>query len=123
LELLCERKQLGVHGKDRRKATPLHVACELGRLECVKILMRAGASADAKDKISETPLHKAARGGFAYIVERLCEAKYAAAQRDATLRVLSMCLHAEVKGSRLTKGTRNVRRLCLWPLLPAIEIA
>ena len=39
--------------------TALHLACAEGRLECVKLLLDAGAEKDAVDRFGRTPLHEA----------------------------------------------------------------
>ena len=50
----------GREDKDRGKRTPLLVACARGDLQCVKVLVGAGASLDARDKDANGVLHCAA---------------------------------------------------------------
>lgn len=48
-------------GSDRIRVTqyPLHRACILGRVECVKLLLQAGMDSNVRDGYHRTPLHEA----------------------------------------------------------------
>ncbi|XP_062854575.1 ankyrin repeat and SOCS box protein 13 [Trichomycterus rosablanca] len=52
--------------------TPLHVACARKRLDCVKILLNAGANVNAA-KLHETALHHAAKVNSVDMIELLVE--------------------------------------------------
>ena len=54
--------------------TALHSAADLGNLEMVKLVLEAGALADAFNVRRMTPLHLAARRGHLEIVQRLAQA-------------------------------------------------
>ncbi len=47
----------------RANATPLHAACQQGRLNAVRLLVTRGASVEAATEDGWTPLHFAADGG------------------------------------------------------------
>jgi hypothetical protein len=51
------------NGKPGERLTPLHVACELGRVEDARALLQRGASVHARDTMGYTPLHCAAARG------------------------------------------------------------
>lgn len=51
--------------------TPLHVACEEGKLSFVRALIKAGANVDAKAKGDLTPLHYAAEHNHSDIIDVL----------------------------------------------------
>lgn len=53
--------------------TPLHYAAFLGYAECAKILIKSGASLEAKGQNMSTPLHFAAREGQFEVVKLLVE--------------------------------------------------
>jgi ankyrin repeat protein len=52
---------------------PLHLACLYGHLECVQILLTAGASMEVRDEDGGTPLHDACAGGYKEIVSLLLQ--------------------------------------------------
>lgn len=54
--------------------TALHLACLYGHLNCVQILLEAGASVDVKDEDGAIPLHDACAGGYMEIVKVLLTA-------------------------------------------------
>ena len=56
---------------DSNKRTALHVACSLGHLETVKILVAAGSNVDARSAIGQTALHEACKGGHYDVVQEL----------------------------------------------------
>ena len=74
--------------KDRKKAealinqpergewggAPIHSASAGGHLECVSVLLTAGANANAKTERDLTPLHYACSKGFADVAKKLIEA-------------------------------------------------
>ena len=56
----------------RKKLPPLHLACERGKLERVKVLIERGANTDKADSIFNlTPLQRACLGGGKQVVEYL----------------------------------------------------
>lgn len=56
----------------RSKSTALLLAVEAGKVECARLLLRAGASLECKDRAAETVLHKAARSGSAAVAAWVC---------------------------------------------------
>lgn len=52
--LLSHAPSSAVEGVDRRRMTPLLIAAEAGAGECVRLLLRSGARADARDRPGET---------------------------------------------------------------------
>ena len=62
---------IDINTKDKKGATPLHVACEYNRLEMVKWLLKRGADPTIIDELNGTPLHWAARDGNLKIVQTL----------------------------------------------------
>lgn len=46
LQVMCSRMCSGVNELNNEGETPLHVACRLGRVECVKALLGGGAKCD-----------------------------------------------------------------------------
>uniref|UniRef100_UPI00358FCEC6 death-associated protein kinase 1-like n=1 Tax=Myxine glutinosa TaxID=7769 RepID=UPI00358FCEC6 len=57
---------------DRHGETPMHLACQDGRLPIVQALCRAGYRLDPQNKKGCTPLHLAALHGHAEVVRQLC---------------------------------------------------
>jgi ankyrin repeat protein len=55
--------------KDLHDDLPLHVACARGNVDCVKLLLNAGADIDNKNEDEQTPLHLAALNGRTKVVE------------------------------------------------------
>ena len=53
------------------KTTPLHIACQAGRLECVKLLVENGANVTAADKSGATPVFVAAWKGHVECLKHL----------------------------------------------------
>ena len=51
--------------KDSCQSSALHVACELGQRESIRVLLARGASLEAHDSAGDTPLHRACRSGYA----------------------------------------------------------
>ena len=45
------------HIRDKRDASPLHIACQLGNLEAVQLLIDQGSDLGQKDKKGNTPFH------------------------------------------------------------------
>ena len=52
---------------------PIHVACRMGELEDVEIMVSAGADINLIGDIGNTPLHEAAIRGNLMVVKRLIE--------------------------------------------------
>lgn len=60
-----------LESKDRSGATPLFLACEMGKLVCACALMTAGADLQTRNSAGEAPLYIAALKGHERIVEEL----------------------------------------------------
>jgi len=45
------------HIKDKRDASPLHIACQLGHLEAIQLLIDSGSDFGQRDKKGSTPFH------------------------------------------------------------------
>ena len=54
--------------------TALHMAADFGHVECVALLLEAGADKDAADENGQTALHAAAWNGHSEVVKLLLEA-------------------------------------------------
>jgi uncharacterized protein len=70
----CERALLNgafVNARDKAGYTPLHWACQEGREEIVKLLLRFGADVDEQDAERFTPLEVAINGGHPIIAALL----------------------------------------------------
>lgn len=81
LEALLQHFPSTADAMDRKKRTPLHIACEHGDIDCVRILLKYGADTESKDRSAETPLHKAARQGSTEVVALLCESQTSSMNR------------------------------------------
>ena len=55
--------------------TPLHLACEMGHLEVVRLLLEASATLEPMDSEGLRPLHTAAKRGHLEVLEELLERK------------------------------------------------
>ena len=60
-----------VNENDQYDNTPLHVACQNGFLETVKVLVDHGADCDNKNEDERTPFHMAAASGHTEVVKYL----------------------------------------------------
>jgi 26S proteasome non-ATPase regulatory subunit 10 len=56
VKLLLEANELDVNAEDSYKNTPLHIACEDGNPEIVKMLLNAGANRSMQNKDEKTPV-------------------------------------------------------------------
>jgi len=65
------RNDVNCEGEDGDR--PLHLACLYGHLECVQILLTAGASMEVRDEDGGIPLHDACAGGYKEIVSLLLQ--------------------------------------------------
>lgn len=65
-----------ISGKDAfdRERTPMYLAADYGYLECIDLLLKAGADVDPVGPNGNTPLHAAVRIGRADMIKRLLEA-------------------------------------------------
>ena len=80
LEHLLRSSSMGcIDSRERtNKLTALHIACQMGHLECARILLLHGADPDCRDKQGDTALHKscastACPASQAALVSFLCE--------------------------------------------------
>lgn len=60
----CNHGATLCHATNSARHTPLHIACEYGNLEAVKILLDHGARDNAQNRDFETPMHLAAGKGL-----------------------------------------------------------
>jgi ankyrin repeat protein len=63
-----------VNSFDGQRKTPLHVAAELGRDDCMAQLLAAGAKVDARTVLNDTPMHLAAVRGHHRCLQLLADA-------------------------------------------------
>ena len=54
---------------DQYDNLPIHVASRMGNVDCVRLLLDAGADIDNKNEDEQTPLHLAAMNGRTRVVE------------------------------------------------------
>ena len=77
--LLRSSSMCCIDSRERKnKLTALHIACQMGHLECARILLLHGADPDCRDKQGDTALHKscastACPASQAALVSFLCE--------------------------------------------------
>ncbi len=93
------------HIKDPKDSSPLHIACQLGHLEAVQLLIDAGSDLSQKDKKGNTPFHLLFRAKFENLreVEQLLDGLSEAVDEgfvdfDATDENGNTCLHCAVQG-------------------------
>lgn len=68
---LCHTYVVYLYVKDRDLYTPLHAAAASGNVECVHILINAGADIEAKNVYGNTPLHIACLNGCPLVIKAL----------------------------------------------------
>jgi len=83
--------------------TPLHIACRMGDLPIVKLLIQNSASLSARDAHLNTPLLVAARWRHASVIEHLLEQGADIEAKDAkgSTALLLACRHACVEAVKL----------------------
>ena len=59
VKILMASNELDVNSVDSYKNTPLHIACEEGNPEVVKMLLNAGANRSMQNKDEKTPVELA----------------------------------------------------------------
>ncbi len=68
---LKDNPKMGLHDRGLEGDTLLHVACYLGDLRAVRLLIGAGVEIDVRDGVNETALHCAVSGRYLDIVKYL----------------------------------------------------
>ena len=66
--------------------TLLHIGAQVGQVEVIRVLLKAGANKDAETSRKETPLHYAALAGNVEVVEALLEAHANKEKRNEWMR-------------------------------------
>lgn len=94
-ELKNEQNRSLVNASDFRGRTPLHWAASRGDVSTVKILLQAGAKADAEDEMHGTPLSFAASSGSIQALKSLIAAgaNIQAKNRRGTQALYFACRH------------------------------
>ncbi|KAK8853875.1 hypothetical protein M9Y10_016418 [Tritrichomonas musculus] len=78
--------QINLH-EDLNESTPIHIACELGLIDVVKILLHyPGIDLNVRDKYMNTPLHVASDRGFEKIVKSLLSIEDSEAEKAKKLQ-------------------------------------
>ena len=85
-----------INFKDDLKETALHKAAAKGNEDIGQLLLRRGASIEAKNKTSNTPLHLAAQNGHTSMVKLLLEE---GASVDAINKYKNTPLHLAIRNS------------------------
>ena len=81
LSFLTQTRNFGTNVKDHRRRSPLHLAAQLDRCECLRVLIGARASIRSKDASGDRPVHSAARAGAAHCLRMLLESRASANER------------------------------------------
>lgn len=63
LSLFKNNEDLQINAKNHKNKTPLHIACEFGYEECIRLLIEHGADVNLKDINKNTPLHLLCKTG------------------------------------------------------------
>ena len=71
VKVLLERKCTNVNAIDKRQQTALHMSCQAGHLNCVKLLLAFQADVSIVDKQHHIPLFLACASGHADVVSEL----------------------------------------------------
>lgn len=109
---LIDNSSAFVHIRCDRDVTILHLAAWLGAEEIVRMLLDAGAAADARSAAGQTPLDEAMYVGNAEVVALLLNALPAPSQPAAKRRVAA---YAALPGAALHAGLPPLKQL-----LPAV---
>ncbi len=72
---LLLKEKADVNAKNKKGATPLHLAAQNGHKDIVNLLLKEKADVNAKNKKGATPLHFAAENDHTYIVDLLLKEK------------------------------------------------
>ncbi|ETW00869.1 hypothetical protein, variant 1 [Aphanomyces invadans] len=83
--------QTCIEYKGRNQETPFLVACRLGHVQCVTILMHYGANVHAVDRHGNTGLHHACRQGHVALVQLLVGHVPVWLQNSSRLSALDLC--------------------------------
>lgn len=116
--------QANANAIDTQGHSPLHLSCNNGHLECVKLLLNAGANVSSEDIFQkDTPLHKACWYGYADIARLLLDAsadpsavnKYGKTPKDKAARYGHVrCLESLDDVACLSARTRQAK----WEKMP-----
>ena len=82
LQSIVSGGSFDIDQRDTNGATPLHVASMYGHKDCLRILLKNGASPNALDKDNRTALHKACYHGRVECVKALIEHGVSLNQQD-----------------------------------------
>jgi ankyrin repeat protein len=98
VKLLIEAGETDLDQIAKNGATALHIACQRGHNECVRLLIEAGCNLDSATRNGNTPLGVACMSGQTGIAQMLVKA---GADRDGTTRdsitlLLIACLQGHV---------------------------
>ena len=116
---------MDVNTRDQDQATPLHLACNLSKLEVVRVLLDHGADARAQNVDSWTPLHQLSlsviddydHAMVSFIVQLLVErgADVNAQDKDqeTPLHIACYCGDFDAAQRCLTTVQNSVRRMLM----------
>lgn len=116
---------LYLYVKDRDLYTPLHAAAASGNVECVHILINAGADIEAKNVYGNTPLHIACLNGCPLVIKALM-ANHVNLGESSTTGFLRIPNHSDMtenncftvirRGRKLSRTNRDAHRRhqCTW---------
>lgn len=92
-----------VNATNASGTTALHLACQLGSLEIVEVLIEANANVNARDDSRNTPLHFAAELPNVKMIKRLLAAgaRVNVTNEEGLTPLHNACAHEDLKATRL----------------------